>query len=342
MARRPLDIEESSDGQHLVVLTQISEDDPTQRWRSEVAVGRPDDPLDVTVRVRLGAVSGSSISPLDYEFGTPAIVRTILREQELLDGGLRMLPAPVELGSSDIPALVEWLADPARRLPVVVVSRTPGAGQVLVDCASLARELAGVGHVRVLAASQAAWALTAAVGPELSTWDGAVRVYFPCHPRTIRRAANTTTGSPRGLSRPRDGPAHRAMTYKPESASSTHLRRATSEPVATTKETGRRSPMTASRSSMRSADVTVRTMSRKRTGLTSLSGTGSGLHRYFPIRSASRTAPTRAASTAAAPFGSPAPNARLWSPVTSRSAKSALIGLTRGTADHRRYAAPCA
>jgi hypothetical protein len=172
-------IEEASDGQHLVVLTQIDDGDPTQRWRSEVAVGRPDDPLDVSIRVRLGAVAGSPVAPLDYEFGTPAIVRTLLRDFEVLDAGIRELPSFVELGMSNIPSLVEWIANPARRLPIVVVSRTPDTGRVLLDCASLARELAGIGHVRVLAASHAAWGLTNQIGQQLSVWNGAVRIYFP-------------------------------------------------------------------------------------------------------------------------------------------------------------------
>ncbi len=75
--------------------------------------------------------------------------------------------------------LVTWLVEEERRLPVVVVSRTRESGSVRVDASALARELAGIAHVRVLSSTQASWTLTEFVGPSLSTWDGAVRVYFP-------------------------------------------------------------------------------------------------------------------------------------------------------------------
>lgn len=174
-----LDVEESTDGGRLVVLEQSDDGDPSLGWRSEIAVAPPGESLLVTVRVRLVARTDSVLAPLDYEFGTPAIVRTLLREFPVTDAGERMQPAFIEIGRSGIDDLVAWLASPARRLPVVVVSRTPDTGITLVDTGALAREMAGIGHVRVLAASQAAWGLTQTVGASLSVWDGAVRVYFP-------------------------------------------------------------------------------------------------------------------------------------------------------------------
>lgn len=173
------EVEDASDGSKLAVLQQPDDGDSSLTWRSEIGIGPPADPLEVTIRVRLAATGSAAIAPIEYEFATPAIVRTILRQAVVVDAGQRVQPGSVELGSSDIPALVVWLEDPARRLPVVLVSRTRDTGATLIDANALAKELSGIGHVRVLSSSQAAWSLTEVVGPSLSIWDGAVRIYFP-------------------------------------------------------------------------------------------------------------------------------------------------------------------
>lgn len=172
-------VEDASTGTRVLTVEQNDDGDESLTWRSEVAVGLPDEPLYVTIRVRLAATGDSILAPLEYEFRAPAITRTLARELPLLDGGERITPWSVELGAPDVPHLVQWLRSPERRLPVVVVSRSRESGGVLLDTAALARELTGIGHVRVLAASQASWALTEAIGAQLSVWDGAVRVYFP-------------------------------------------------------------------------------------------------------------------------------------------------------------------
>lgn len=81
-------------------------------------------------------------------------------------------------GWEDVPALVELLGHPERRLPVLVVTR-PFRTDRVVDAAALARELAGLAHVEVLPTQLAARALTDALGNELSVWGGAARLYWP-------------------------------------------------------------------------------------------------------------------------------------------------------------------
>lgn len=172
-------LEESSDGQRGLVIVQRDDGDTNLLWRSEIAVGAPDSPLHATVRIRLGTTEGSSLRPLEYEFGVPTIVRTLLRDFAVLDAGVRTESRYVEIGASNIPDLISWLMDSSRRLPVVVVSRTSASGERSLDARSLARELAGIAHVRILSASQASWALSESVGRDLGVWGGAVRVYFP-------------------------------------------------------------------------------------------------------------------------------------------------------------------
>jgi hypothetical protein len=172
-------VDTSSDGQTLLTLSQPDDSDDSLQWISEVALGVPDAPLLAGVRVRLEAVPGSALTPLEYEFGSPAIVRTLLREFTVLDAGEPTEARFVELGTSMIEHLVNWLVAEERRLPVVVVTRTRDSGSVRVDARALAKELAGIAHVRVLSSAQASWRLTELIGQTLSAWDGAVRVYFP-------------------------------------------------------------------------------------------------------------------------------------------------------------------
>lgn len=174
-----LTLETASDGQRLLTLTQADDGDPDLSWVSEVGLGRPGSPLYTTIRVRLAATPGAVLTPVEYEFGTPTLVRSLLRRFPLFDAGEQTVPAPVVLGHSSVPRLVEWLRDPSRRLPVVLVSRTLGDSKLRVDVGALSKELAGLAHVRVLASELAAWHLTDEIGAPLSTWDGAVRVYFP-------------------------------------------------------------------------------------------------------------------------------------------------------------------
>lgn len=174
-----LDMEEAGSGARSLTLQQPDGTDKSLTWRSDIALGVAGQPLHVTVRIRLLAREGGALAPLQYEFGSPAIVRTILRECEVLDAGERVIPNATELGHSDIDSLVEFLLKPERRLPAVVVTRVRESGDTLVDERALAAQLAGIAHVRVLSSSRAAWRLTEALDPAHSVWDGSVRVYFP-------------------------------------------------------------------------------------------------------------------------------------------------------------------
>lgn len=174
-----LAVETASDGQRLLTLTQADDGDPDLSWVSEVGLGQPGTPLYTTVRVRLAATPSAMLTPVEYEFGTPTVVRTLLRAFPVFDAGEQMSPTPVVLGHSSMPRLVEWLLDPSRRLPVVVVSRTLGDSRLRIDVGALSKELAGLAHVRVLASELASWNLTDEIGAPLSAWDGAVRAYFP-------------------------------------------------------------------------------------------------------------------------------------------------------------------
>ena len=130
-------VETSSDGQRLTDVRQPDDSDEI----TPVDLGGGPRPARSAalagVRVRLAAVPGTALTPLEYEFGVPAIVRTLLREFTVLDGGQRTEARYVELGNSMVESLVAWLVAEERRLPVVVVTRTRESGSVRVDVRAL-------------------------------------------------------------------------------------------------------------------------------------------------------------------------------------------------------------
>jgi hypothetical protein len=86
------------------------------------------------------------------------------------------------LNRDGMDAFVGWLANPARRLPVVVTTEGPGHSSEGLGHEVL-RYLGGVVHVVHLAPA-ATYALTDAVGQFRSTFAGAVRLFWPGFGRT--------------------------------------------------------------------------------------------------------------------------------------------------------------
>lgn len=168
--------------------------DGTLVWRILLACGQePKDPAvtRVSLRVRLErAAEDFKLVPLGHEFRAPAIIRTLLREHSMFDAGIRVEPRFRERRASEVDQLLRLLQSAQRRLPVLVVSRSPGPTHA-VDAGELARQLAGLAHVEVLSTHLAAMALSDRLGRDLAVWGGAVRLYWPGfgmddNPRTHR------------------------------------------------------------------------------------------------------------------------------------------------------------
>lgn len=156
--------------------------DPTLLWRVLLAVGSSAEEVGlvrVSIRIALERAGDAfRLSPDRYTFGSPTIVRTLLREHRMLDGGVRVEPRFRERRAGDVSDLVDLLLSAQRRLPVLVLTRHPTAGP-LVDASDLARQLAGLAHVEVLSTHLAALALTDDIGKQFSVWGGAARLYWP-------------------------------------------------------------------------------------------------------------------------------------------------------------------
>lgn len=182
----------SVDPGHLwsATVTSPADTDPTLSWRIQVTLSAVDARVMGTFRIGLGATPGAltRVSPLSYEFAAPALVRTLLRELASTDAGWTVSTLADSIEASDTEGLVEFLLDPKRRLPVVLVTNDPATGKPVFPGSDdqmaraeheLARELAGLAHVRTLSSGYASRRLTELLGRPLSLWHGAVRIYWP-------------------------------------------------------------------------------------------------------------------------------------------------------------------
>lgn len=166
-------------GHRSLIRYEVQHPDRTQPrwgWRVGAWIGRDRDTSWLRCRIGVVAIDGQVVEP-DLPVGRPAFVAQLLREKQVVVDGHR-LGTPWFITSSDVGGLVEFLLDPDRRLPVVVVSPA-ASGRPAVDPGRLADRLGGLGHVATLAARTTTFLLSDMLGVERSTFNGAVRVYWP-------------------------------------------------------------------------------------------------------------------------------------------------------------------
>lgn len=114
----------------------------------------------------------------DVPATTPRFVGTWLERLPLLDGDNPVSADPIHVSTSaaslELPGL---LRDPARQLPVIVLSELPNGGFV-IEPSRLARRTTGLAHVVQLHVEQAQ-ELAAVLSRDLAVFNGAVRTYLP-------------------------------------------------------------------------------------------------------------------------------------------------------------------
>jgi len=99
----------------------------------------------------------------------------LINATQVQDAKWTLKTATQVLQPEDVNFLEDLIADPARTLPVILVSESPNRGP-LTDVVSLSRLLAGTAHVFLLLEGSA-WTLTRDWGPEWSCYGGGVRCY---------------------------------------------------------------------------------------------------------------------------------------------------------------------
>ena len=152
---------------------------PGRIWTSEMAVVRR---LSEPGRFTLRLLVGSPEVTLKIEPHVPGVVRQIVKQPGLLAGAIRLTDRFVTARSDkDTNLLIDALLDPSRKLPIVVLSVPSNAidpHRPLLDATTLAKACAGLALVKVLP-SEFSWVLTQRLGKQLSTYEGAARVYLP-------------------------------------------------------------------------------------------------------------------------------------------------------------------
>jgi hypothetical protein len=176
-----IDVVDVGPGGYLLRWTFTDVEDSTLLWLTEIAISAGEERLRATTRIRIGQRPDAEVSvgPVAFAFRSPAIVRTLLREFTVFDVGARVLPNVELVGASAVGHLVEFMLDTTRRLPIVILTGEPSTGRPVINADELARQLAGLAHVRVLTSAFASRHLSSMVGLRLSVWGGSARIYFP-------------------------------------------------------------------------------------------------------------------------------------------------------------------
>jgi hypothetical protein len=164
-------------------LWAIRADDPDKNvaervWTTEVVVGLvPRQPARFSARLLVSTPEHE----LDVEPHTPGLVQQVAEHCTLAAGKYPLSPEPVAITTAeDADELVEQLIDPARKLPVFVVTLPAEnfSHHPTLDAGALARAMLGLAHV-ALVHPQATWGLTNRFGKFRSVFGGAARVYLP-------------------------------------------------------------------------------------------------------------------------------------------------------------------
>jgi hypothetical protein len=120
------------------------------------------------------------IAPVEFTLRRPRLIGTMLRQFTCSCGDVVLSLEPRELRAETIEDFLKSrLLSVRRRLPIVLVSRTPVSSKWLIDPSDVASSLAGIAETYYLADKWAAFTLTDAIGKLYSCFNGAVRIYWP-------------------------------------------------------------------------------------------------------------------------------------------------------------------
>lgn len=148
-----------------------------RNWTSEAILWRTPDK---TPRFAARLIVTSGEVELDIAHAAPGYIRQLVDSVGLTSGGRILSSRPWYIGDEQAQeALLDLLADPLRRLPVVVISVMDRINpQLTIDIERLASGLCGLADI-VAILPETSWALTERFGKRLSVFDRAVRIYMP-------------------------------------------------------------------------------------------------------------------------------------------------------------------
>ena len=169
------------DGQlYAMRFTQPDERDPAFLWQTEAAIELQDGTADLNVEVANGW-SDRRVAPHRTTASRPTIIPTLidrygahLQRNPILTRGVMLDERTLKL----LPAIT---FAPERILPIVYISRINAGNRLPIDPDLLANQLAGIAHVIASTDRDHAGRLKAEMGPQMSAYNGAVRLYWPMH-----------------------------------------------------------------------------------------------------------------------------------------------------------------
>lgn len=153
--------------------------DRSALWTSRATIAA--DPTGADLTLSLSIASAEFVArPFHFDLFVPRLIRDIARSDRAVLAGRSVTTLPRSVSVGAVGGFVDAdLRSPTRRLPIVVVARVAATEQFAVDPAKLAVELCGLAEVWVLNDRWTAYALSDAIGPRLSCFDGGIRTYWP-------------------------------------------------------------------------------------------------------------------------------------------------------------------
>jgi hypothetical protein len=159
------------------VRLTLTEAGDSERWSTTATA--IDDAGDRCVWVDLERISEDPYGPPPV-VAVPSLVRSLISAGTAHVGPTALSATPTIVEEAEVEALVAHLVDPARRLPIIVLSKDRYATSevALVRAGQLLTKVIGLAPVYLLEGS-ATNALSEALGPDLQVVGGAVRTYMP-------------------------------------------------------------------------------------------------------------------------------------------------------------------
>jgi hypothetical protein len=152
---------------------------PGRVWSTEIVVGKASTNAGL---FSLRLLITSPEDQLTLEPHSPGIVLQLAQRPGLYAGTYRISAESSTIRSdADMQTLIAQLIDPARKLPLIVLSvpaSSPNPEKSQIDSAVLARATVGLAQVITLPA-RFTWGLSEQFGKRLSVFEGASRMYLP-------------------------------------------------------------------------------------------------------------------------------------------------------------------
>ncbi len=146
------------------------------QWCTELALLDKPEGLFFSCSLLVGRRDGSFV-PFRRDATRPSIVARIVR-RFICKGAWRLTFAPLPLRENEIQKFLDFLRNPNRTHPVLFIS-TDATSRYLIPPTPLANQLAGVAYVICGESPQISDSVSRLLGPNLTAYGGAARLYWP-------------------------------------------------------------------------------------------------------------------------------------------------------------------